>query len=98
MHYESFILSVLALTNLSLQVLLSRYLRKETLACYDLATYDEFVEHLDDHLRKGVTLCTPYIFSMKAGNSFPMSIEDFEQLRMKDSAGAICVHIAGSVL
>ena len=62
----------------------------------ELAAYDEFVVHLDDHLKKGVTLSIPHVFSMMAGGPFPMSIEDYEELRMKDSAGAMCVHLAGN--
>ena len=61
----------------------------------DLSPYQEFVVHLDDHLKKGVTVSIPYVFSMMAGGPFPMSIADYEELRMKDSAGAMCVHLAG---
>ncbi|KAL5258088.1 hypothetical protein ACHWQZ_G012890 [Mnemiopsis leidyi] len=76
-------------------VKLARLLRTKSLSCLDRTAYDEFVWQLDDHLRKGVTFCTPHIFAMKAGKPFPLSIEEFEELRMKDSAGAICVHFAG---
>ncbi|XP_063673771.1 uncharacterized protein LOC134811000 isoform X2 [Bolinopsis microptera] len=76
-------------------VKLARYLRAKSLACLDRRAYDEYVYQLDDHLRKGVTFCTPHIFAMKAGKPFPLSIEEFEELRMKDSAGALCVFFAG---
>ena len=59
--------------------------------------YDEFVQHLDDHLTKGVTPCTPYIFAMKADPTFPMSLEQFEKLRIHDAAGMMCVHLAGTL-
>ena len=78
------------------QVKLARLLRLKSLSCMERTAYDEFVWQLDDHLRKGVTYCTPHIFAMKAGKPFPLSIEEFEELRMKDSAGAICVHFAGT--
>lgn len=72
-------------------------MRNKTLEALDLDTYNEFVQHLDDHLRKGVKHSFPHMFAMKSGASFPLSIPDFEELRTHDAAGAMCVHMAGNV-
>ena len=81
--------------SLFVQVKLARFLRAESLIHFSRMFYTEFIGHLRDHLKHGATLCAPYINIMKQGKPFPLSMCDFEKLRTNDSAGAMCVHLAG---
>lgn len=60
----------------------------------DFDAYAEFVSLLTLHLREGVTIANRHIHTMKEGKPFPLTLQQYEDLRQKDGAGDMCIHLA----
>lgn len=76
---------------------LARHVRAVSMKSMDFDAYAEFVSLLTLHLREGVTIANRHIHTMKEGKPFPLTLQQYEDLRQKDGAGDMCIHLASHI-